>query len=402
MPAFLSWVDFSNAEREQMRRAIALFQERETRDELGLGTIRDTFANALFPGTSTIMTRLRYFLFVPWIYRELEGKRVRADKVARRARDQEVLLIRTLKDSEDTRGVIGKRSVFNLQRLPSSIYWAGLQRWKVCIYSGSQPQYHQAFDQVRAIRRALDVPEDEGVERESLDTWHPQLPPPPDGWLEEATFALTPDEASFLQGRMARECDGTPLGWLAVHGRRTATDQIWLHPSLSRMPPGMQHRIDLARRFSLVVHGSALLYNLLLAELVHREDLASTYRMAIATWAGGDEAADLRTFDLEELWTFVEGQLAPVPTPTRRFVHGWVALLREHDPASFVDLEPARDLVRQRERAIKGSRSRFSNARARDQWNGASGTGRFEFRWGIAQDLLNDLYDGLAADDVEA
>ena len=41
------------------------FQEKESRDELGLGSVRDSFADQLFPGTSTIQTRLRYTLFVP-------------------------------------------------------------------------------------------------------------------------------------------------------------------------------------------------------------------------------------------------------------------------------------------------------------------------------------------------
>ncbi len=36
---------------------IDLFGEDDTRDELGLGTIRDGFADLLFPGTSTIQTR---------------------------------------------------------------------------------------------------------------------------------------------------------------------------------------------------------------------------------------------------------------------------------------------------------------------------------------------------------
>jgi hypothetical protein len=44
---------------------ISAFREQDTRDELGLGTIRDGFANILFPGTSTIQTRARYFLF--WV-----------------------------------------------------------------------------------------------------------------------------------------------------------------------------------------------------------------------------------------------------------------------------------------------------------------------------------------------
>ena len=86
MASSLSWIDFSAADRERMRRSMALFQDRETRDELGLGTIRDAFSDALFPGTSTIMTLLRYFLFVPWIYRELEEQRVRSESVARKLR----------------------------------------------------------------------------------------------------------------------------------------------------------------------------------------------------------------------------------------------------------------------------------------------------------------------------
>jgi len=47
---------------------INAFSEKDTRDELGFGSVRDAFADTLFPGTSTIQTRARYFLFVPWIY----------------------------------------------------------------------------------------------------------------------------------------------------------------------------------------------------------------------------------------------------------------------------------------------------------------------------------------------
>lgn len=74
MPAFVSWVDSSSAERERMKRAVALFKERDTVDELGFGTIRDILSDALFPGTSTIQTRLRYFFFVPWLYQSLERR----------------------------------------------------------------------------------------------------------------------------------------------------------------------------------------------------------------------------------------------------------------------------------------------------------------------------------------
>ena len=52
-----------------MRRVLDLFREQGTVDEMGLGTLRDALADALFPGTSSIHTRLRYALFIPWIYR---------------------------------------------------------------------------------------------------------------------------------------------------------------------------------------------------------------------------------------------------------------------------------------------------------------------------------------------
>ncbi len=70
----LAWIDFDEAERQRAQRILALFQERETRDELGLGGIRYSIADHLLPGTSTIQTRPRYMLFVPWLLRRLEGR----------------------------------------------------------------------------------------------------------------------------------------------------------------------------------------------------------------------------------------------------------------------------------------------------------------------------------------
>jgi len=50
MIASLTWIDHDERERDRMRRILALFRERDTRDELGIGAIRDSFADHLFPG----------------------------------------------------------------------------------------------------------------------------------------------------------------------------------------------------------------------------------------------------------------------------------------------------------------------------------------------------------------
>jgi hypothetical protein len=51
------WLDYSEGERRKMLDVVDLFREHDTRDELGIGSVRDAFADMLFPGTSTIMTR---------------------------------------------------------------------------------------------------------------------------------------------------------------------------------------------------------------------------------------------------------------------------------------------------------------------------------------------------------
>ena len=40
------------------------------RDEIGFLTVHQRYADRFFPGTSVLHTRLRYVLFVPWLYRD--------------------------------------------------------------------------------------------------------------------------------------------------------------------------------------------------------------------------------------------------------------------------------------------------------------------------------------------
>ena len=75
MTSMFSWLDFSEKDRRRALDAISLLNGPDTRDELGVGTIRDALADTLFPGTTTIQTRARYFLLIPWLYQMLEKRR---------------------------------------------------------------------------------------------------------------------------------------------------------------------------------------------------------------------------------------------------------------------------------------------------------------------------------------
>src|SRR5262245_41662274 len=131
-----SWLDYAESDRRAAMDVIDLFREQETRDELGIGTVRDTFSDLLFPGTSAIQTRARYFFIVPWIYLRLERSKTESAEVAQKAKREELALIDVLEASDDSSGTIGIRARETLKRLPSTIYWQGLGRLGIRTYPG--------------------------------------------------------------------------------------------------------------------------------------------------------------------------------------------------------------------------------------------------------------------------
>lgn len=404
MGSSLAWIDHDPHERERVTRILALFTERESRDELGLGSIRDSIADTLFPGTSTIQTRLRYMLFVPWVYRELERNRVPAAEVARRARKAETELVAPLLSKEEE-GILGRRAKGDLKRLPSSVYWAGLGAWGIRVYGGDQDHYHRSFDRITQRRSVARRRDDLDIHDEPILTWHPQLPEPPDRFPEGVTFDLRLEEAEFIRDRILERHPDTLLAWL-VRDEQAApqVDQIWNHPQLSRFAAGHQEVVHHASLFSEVMFGAALLYNLQLAELRQEKERVAEYNEAIAQWVNG-LASDrwrqhLRDWQLERFWQLVVGPDHSITELARRFVEAWTGCARGGTVGS-VSSEPARQLVRQRERLLKRGQSRFDNRRALDQWSGHAGVFRANYRWARTSRLLADLKAGLHAEEAE-
>ena len=163
MPSSLTWLDHDPAARDRSLRILALFREKESRDELGIGGIRDAISDRLFPGTSTIQTRLRYMLLVPWIYEDLERKKIPSSSFAARALQAELAMVQPLLDAREE-DVFGSQAGSGLKRLPSSVYWAGLGTWGIRRYPGSQNDYHRAVDLLysrRVQRRRRDDDDDD-------------------------------------------------------------------------------------------------------------------------------------------------------------------------------------------------------------------------------------------------
>ena len=401
MPPTLTWIDLTASDRDKMRRVLDLFNEQGTLDEMGLGSLRDVLSDALFPGTSYIQTRLRYVLFVPWLYRRLEARRIRATDVERAARNAEVDLIGPLQQSGDIRGIIGVRARHSLVRLPSSLYWSALTRWGIFQPQQGQGWYHSHFDELSDGRGGVGRADDPGVvwgERH----WHPRLPEPPAAFPWEASFALKNEEADFLRGRMEERCAGTLLAWLARNGSDAPAEDVWDDPDALRAPGGVGDTLELARRFSLHVEGMPLLYNLLVAErrraVLDPDEGAriDEYRTRLAEWAAR-EADEDRRFAPDALWELVVRRGGHVPYPQRHFIESWARRIPELDPDRVAGDDQLRTLIAERELRLKGALARLANRRRLVDWTPGVGVGRMDFRWVRVRQFLTELHRGFAA-----
>ena len=291
----LAWIDHDSAARERSLQIIGLFKERDSRDELGLGAIRDSFSDKLFPGTSTIQTRLRYMLIIPWTFKKLEAKRVLSSEIEARARRFELQLIRPLLESDDSLGAFGAGAGQALKRLPSDVYWAGLGDWGIRRFSGSINDYFGSLDRIYEIRRQGHVHGDDAIVDSNVLTWHPGLPEPPESFPWELSFALTREEAEFLRDTIVTVAGESLLGWLVRENRPARIDRPWEHPDWARFPKPIKELLQHARLFSEVMRGAAILYNLMLAEKDDRGQLIDEHRAGISDWADAlDGGNDLR------------------------------------------------------------------------------------------------------------
>lgn len=405
MASRFGWVDFAEQDRQKMLDVVRLFKEKETRDELGIGMIRDAFADYFFPGTTTIQTRARYMLFVPWIYQRLERKRVSSSRIAARARKEEVNLIYALLSSDDTDGVIGKEARNRLQRLPSSIYWSGLKGWGIRLFTGYQDEYHRYLDVFYERKRrtqSVGKEVDNELAYEAVgENWDPGLPEPPGAFPQEAELTLRLQDAQYLQERIRIRHEDRLLAYILTEEQYTNASFIWEHPVIHRVPSELLQDIRHAQNFSEAIYGVALLYNLMLARERDNEELIDEYQNRFDYWADllATRWIELVNWhnNLPAFWTSSALRLTNIPYLTQSFVEKWLDLVFAHgnNLAGIVDDQATHTLIKRREIQLKKGRARLQNPRALERWPGHSGDYQLDFRWAITQRFAKDILKGL-------
>lgn len=407
MTSLISWLDHDENDRRRMREVIDLFREQDTLDELGIGVVRDTLANLLFPGTTTVQTRARYFLFLPWIYEEVERRGYSGQQAAQDAKKLEIKLIYALEKGgqRGSQGVIGWEARENLQRFPSVIYWSGLGKYGIRTRSGSLDEYFRSLGSYKARRDAHRAGDGDEVHERFVGNWHTGLPSPPDGFLDSTTLALRVEDAEFLTERIVTSAPESLLAFFLRTGSGVTRAVFpWEVPGLDDASAELKRYINHARRFSLVIRSAPLVYNLMLAERASSRGMSGRYAEwqakhadELEEWieAIDDPVDGVVGWDLDDFWDLIGEHHPTVRHPTRLFIQNWLSLA-QRDPSEIVDVtDSIRQTIKLRERQLKGSQARLDSARALERWNGESGTRQLDYRWRVSQAMILDIRDGL-------
>lgn len=404
MASSFAWLDFSDRDRQRAMDVVDLFREEETRDELGIGVIRDAFADRLFPGTSTIQTRVRYFLFLPWVFMKFRPKDTTDDRFSARSRRLQDSLRTSLVAGGEVHGVIGSQAGASVQRLPSSVYWQGLRRWGILRFRGSESDYRRELARLHLQGDRPTNDDGEPLDGDPDTLWDPSMPSAPDGWLEDIQFALPHHEAAYLCHRLAMAAPDSLLTHF-VHSDVEVHDSEfpWDHLPSASLPPTLQEDLEHARNFSESMHGAALLYNLMLSEEKDRDDWIEKYMESIGTWwqIRSERESELASWDHSRFWSQLASWQARVRQPARAFVEQWLEGIDQAlRPEDVFENATLRDLIKNRERTLKGPRARLGNHRALDLWRGSSGAAQLDYRWNNpVSSMVTDIVVGLRSND---
>ncbi|MFX4263564.1 DUF6361 family protein [Pelotomaculum propionicicum] len=275
----IGWIDYGSRDRNKILSILSLLSAPEAVDELGIGVVRDGFADLLFPGTSTIQTRAKYFLLVPYIMMELERENIMNPKVFMdRLSIEEIALISILK-KDNAEGVIGGRSGEKLQRKPSSIYWNGINTFGIFQnYSRlSLNGYVRAVCALKREKRLLSASGhiDKGEGTDDADKMYCsasgfwRVPPPPEKWRESVTIELTDEEAGFLRDRIIKS-EHSKDSLLAYILRNNlyeviTYDDISIIDKEIELPQDIREDYEMAQRFAEFIYGANIRYNVILS-----------------------------------------------------------------------------------------------------------------------------------------
>ena len=392
----LGWVDFSREDREKVLDVMNLLQEPSAVDEIGIGLVRDAFANLFFPGTSTVQTVAKYFLIVPYVLKEATEGRYGNDlnKILRRIDQEEKDCgIRLMQNCPGEDGIIGRRVLPKnwVARKPSNIYWNGIRTYGICTQDLTIPELLKASIILQAQKKTSSLgnkgDDTADSERDDADAGRDvttQLFSVPDDyygdWRTNLSIHLTATEAAFLRKTIETSVSTSLLGYLLRYSIDVTKYDSFeaIYEDLGAVVPAEVGRtMKLACDFNRLVYTARVRYNYILS--------AGQNDDAVAEWAYIEENMQhMMSVDVDD----VLQTLHITNFRLRRFLTGFKTALL------VGDLDAADKAMIDREIEIKG-RNRAKLCKRDDYANDVWIGGRYlDYRFSSAKRIITEIYRG--------
>ena len=403
----LGWVDYSRQERETIKELLEILKDSSSVDELGVGIVRDSISDLLYPGTSVLHTRAKYYILVPALFKKAMRSGLTTVGEVRRSIDKDqydiAQKLRKVPD-EKPAGIIGGRSDKDVKMKPSRIYWNSMRT--IGILNNPALSYDDACSAVASFNRKRqnielkkETDEDGGDALDALQGAFTLFRAPCkqtiEDYMSNPTLDLTKDEAIYLKDQflympvmkdtLMKYCleneesfEGVVLG------------EVTERPELPKMSSELKRRLMLAQEFSNFIYGAYIVYNLVFmgnggdnATIDVREDFESRYK----EWKESNQGLPHR----EEILSLVSGH-EYYKASLRAFLIDFEKAVNENNTDECSDRE--KTLVRERELTCKKAKAKIG----RDYHYAKIQTAPMNFRHWTAQRIISDILKGLKKD----
>jgi len=403
MQASFGWTLLS---RDALRRAENQLRDAAegVRDEVGFLALHQAYADRFFPGTSVLHTRLRYMLFVPWLYEKIARQPDR-QRITAAVEKQEIVLAGRLKASGELGVIGGMRYPQPTTQPPTMVYWTALAAWRILRPNAggtvpSRQTVHRAIARKPTRQQVHDDDKQLLIEEEPLFCSVPTPPPAWDDPTRRLDFQLLKAEGRFLRNcflSVARqESDGVPsLLARLVERQVEMTDRLELWSAKVKAAADQADREALLRArqaaalsaigrgvYAAMVEQVREMHDGLPTEDVHRANL----KVVTEEFATEALALDVDKIALDA--PSIPGGILDVLRTTQAWLRS-----RSHE------LAPLYDVYQSAESRRKGRRARLTKSLAgrekRAEWlpDQHPLATPLHYRWGNVRQLLMDLQE---------
>lgn len=414
--ASVGWIDFSSEHRDKVRTVIDLLKKQGVVDELGIGVIRDSFADRLFPGVSTIQTRAKYFtltaLLIQDYLRQPEAKKEKQsleEFLAHWEKWCRIKLAARYGTQGEARGIIGitfgERSDRDVQRPPSSVYWNGLRTFGIVRPRLSLAEFSRMAGGRRSLKSVFQgTDRDKGDDLDADPENGPRVRVPAavdEKYWNNLSITLSVGESEFLRQQITASVPDSLLGQILLDTqasaellklRRTATFSDFAELPFIRNLKNHELRraVQHARDFWVIMQGAHIRYNCLLQGRYGTPEARAMCNDEWDEWLVKISCFDWTAWDTSYVWQLVEQHDSHVQPATRDFVDGWIARSR----SVCRDLPACDKLVINQELANKRNRARLRRGATNETVDGWIGLRELDYRFLQVRTLIEDIQRG--------